>query len=244
MTSTLSPTPQSAPHNKLHIALFGTSADPPHLGHQSILLWLANTFDHVAVWAANNPYKEKQSPIHNRAEMLRLLIETLPVSGKVNLYQSLSDRYSIHSVALAQQRWPNAHFSFVVGADLLPQLTKWYRATELFKQVDLLVFPRPGYPIEGPALSRLQQLATVTIAHPPHQYDISSSTYRQIHRISHCEESNPKTAPAPPNKTFSQQTSTEPSQSHLPPVIRDYINEHDLYPCLQPTPKAKISTHR
>ena len=60
------------------VALFGTSADPPHVGHQSILTWLAQAFDVVAVWAAENPYKPKQSPLGDRAEMLRLLIETLP----------------------------------------------------------------------------------------------------------------------------------------------------------------------
>ncbi|MEM6592470.1 MAG: nicotinic acid mononucleotide adenylyltransferase, partial [Cyanobacteria bacterium P01_C01_bin.73] len=37
------------------IALFGTSADPPHQGHQAILTWLARRFNHVAVWAADNP---------------------------------------------------------------------------------------------------------------------------------------------------------------------------------------------
>ena len=78
----------------LRVALFGTSADPPHLGHQSILLWLAQEFDQVAVWAADNPYKAKQSPICDRAEMLRLLIETLPTErtgplGKVRVNQRL-----------------------------------------------------------------------------------------------------------------------------------------------------------
>ena len=63
------------------IALFGTSADPPHLGHQSILSWLAHEFDQVAVWAADNPYKADQSPIRDRAQMLRLLITTLPPSS-------------------------------------------------------------------------------------------------------------------------------------------------------------------
>ncbi|MEO0769678.1 MAG: nicotinate-nucleotide adenylyltransferase [Cyanobacteria bacterium J06649_4] len=245
MTSATSPT---------RVALFGTSADPPHMGHQSILLWLANTFDRVAVWAANNPYKAKQSPIRDRAEMLRLLIENLPVSDKVSVYQSLSDRYSINSVNLARDRWPNAHLSFVVGADLLPQLPKWYRAKEIFKQVDVLVFPRPGYPIQGPALNQLQQLATVKIAHPPNQYNISSSTYRQIHQKNYCEASTESFTKSPTDYTALDHlpadytatphtTAEESSPAYLPPVIRDYITENDLYPCPQPTPKAKISTH-
>lgn len=212
----------------LRVALFGTSADPPHLGHQSILLWLAQEFDHVAVWASDNPYKEKQSPIRDRAEMLRLLIETLPTKGtgplgKIQVNQNLSDRYSIHSIARARKIWPKARFHFVVGADLLAQLPKWYQAKEIFSQVDILVFPRPGYPIEGPALSALRQLTTVNIAHPPDQYDVSSSRFRQTR----CTDN--------PDRV---------GEDDLPPVIRDYITEHNLYSCLQQTPKETVTAHR
>ncbi|MEO1792005.1 MAG: nicotinate-nucleotide adenylyltransferase [Cyanobacteria bacterium J06629_19] len=211
----------------LRVALFGTSADPPHLGHQSILLWLAQEFDQVAVWAADNPYKEKQSPICDRAEMLRLLSETLPGEGtgplgKVQINQSLSDRYSINSITRARKIWPKARFHFVVGADLIAQMPKWYQAKEIFSQVDILVFPRPGYPIEGPALSALRRLTTVNIAHPPAQHDVSSSRFRQTRCADDADIVN----------------------EDLPPTIRDYITEHNLYSCLQPTPKAKVRAHR
>ncbi|MEO1389392.1 MAG: nicotinate-nucleotide adenylyltransferase [Cyanobacteria bacterium J06634_6] len=217
------------------VALFGTSADPPHLGHQSILLWLAQEFDQVAVWAADNPYKEKQSPMSDRAQMLRLLIETLPTKGtgplgKVDVYQEFSDRYSINSITRARKRWPKARFYFVVGADLLAQLHKWYQSKEIFAQVDILVFPRPGYSVEGPALSALRQLATVHIAQPPYQHDVSSSTFRN---------------------TRCQQSASHDAASvtqNIPPIIRDYITEHDLYPCRQPNHphnhRAKVSTLR
>jgi nicotinate-nucleotide adenylyltransferase len=194
----------------MRVALFGTSADPPHRGHQSILTWLAKEFDQVAVWAAENPYKAKQSPLSDRAQMLRLLINTLLEPGNVGLYQSLSDRYTIHSLARARQIWPKAHFSLVVGADLVAQLPQWYRAPEIFAQAEILIFPRPGYAIQGPALSVLQQQAKVAIARPASQYNIASSRYRQ----SECSD----------------------IPSDLPPVIRDYISEHHLYPCLQTSP--------
>lgn len=227
----------------MRVALFGTSADPPHMGHRGILAWLLQEFDQVAVWAAENPYKPDQSPLSDRAEMLRLLIDTLPrhtgkqnnqqsrsaisssmgsaignekrTAGNIEVCQSLSDRYSIHSIARAQQRWPNAKFSFVVGADLIAQLPKWYQAKEIFSQVDILVFPRPGYPIDGPALKALQSQATVRIAHPPYQHNIASSRYRTA---------NCNNVP-----------------DDLPPVIRDYISKRNLYPCHQ-TPSTKVST--
>ncbi|MCS6815631.1 MAG: adenylyltransferase/cytidyltransferase family protein, partial [Cyanobacteria bacterium] len=54
----------------MDIALFGTSADPPTVGHQAILLWLLEHFDYVAVWAADNPFKSHQASLHHRLAML------------------------------------------------------------------------------------------------------------------------------------------------------------------------------
>ena len=201
----------------MQVALFGTSADPPHMGHQGILAWLLEAFDYVAVWAAVNPYKEDQSPLADRASMLRLLIDTLPPTDSIEVCQSLSDRYSIHSIARARQRWPKAKLSFVVGADLIEQLPRWYQAKEIFEQVEILVFPRPGYEIDGPALQSLRKQATVRIAQPPYQHNIASSRYR------------------------SPQCSSIPND--LPPVIRDYIRQRNLYPC-HPTPSANVSLSR
>ena len=203
--------------NPDRIALFGTSADPPHRGHQSILTWLADEFDQVVVWAADNPYKPEQSPLGDRAQMLRLMISTLDKKEKVTVNQGLSDRYSIHSIARARKIWPHARFSLVVGADLIAQLPKWYKAEEIFSQVEILVFPRPGYAVEGSDLLALQQVAEVAIAHPPNQHDIASSRYRQ----NRCDE----------------------IPGDLPPVIRDYISARELYPCSSPAP-ASTSTSR
>lgn len=192
------------------IALFGTSADPPHRGHQSILTWLADEFDQVVVWAADNPYKPEQSPLGDRAQMLRLMISTLDKKEKVEVHQGLSDRYSIRSITRAKQIWPNARFSLVVGADLIAQLPKWYKAEEIFSQVEILVFPRPGYAVDGPELLALRQVAQVKIAHPPNQHDIASSRYRQ----NRCDE----------------------IPGDLPPVVQDYISARELYPCSSTTP--------
>ena len=185
------------------IALFGTSADPPHQGHCAILTWLASQFDHVAVWTANNPFKAHQTSLMDRFRMLELLIETLAVPpGRVQLHPDLSHMRSIVSIDRAKQRWPDATFTLVVGADLVPQLPRWYRAQEIFAAVNLLVIPRPGYPLTEDDLMELrQQGATVAIATMPDRYDVSSSQYRQDDDI------------------------------ELPPVIQTYIQQNHLYSC-------------
>ncbi|NEQ41665.1 MAG: nicotinic acid mononucleotide adenylyltransferase, partial [Okeania sp. SIO3I5] len=43
------------------IALFGTSADPPTAGHETIVRWLSQNFNKVVVWASDNPFKSHQN---------------------------------------------------------------------------------------------------------------------------------------------------------------------------------------
>ncbi|MCU0517558.1 MAG: nicotinate-nucleotide adenylyltransferase [Oscillatoria sp. Prado101] len=162
------------------IALFGTSADPPTIGHQKILSWLSQHFDSVAVWASDNPFKPGQTPLEHRQRMLQLLIDEIsPHRHNIAVCSELSDRKTLTSVERAGQRWPQAEFTLVIGSDLLLQLPRWYRAEELLRQVKLLVVPRRGYALDQAGIDQLRQMGTeVRVAQlsPP---AVSSTAYRE-----------------------------------------------------------------
>lgn len=163
------------------IALFGTSADPPTAGHQTILGWLCDHYDYVAVWASDNPFKAHQTSLEHRLEMLRLLISEIdPPRHNISVYEQLSDRRSLHSVQKAKEIWGNEpEYSLVIGSDLVGQIRRWYRAEELFQEVKILIVPRPGYAINPQDLETLLGLGG--------QYEIadlkvpgvSSTAYRE-----------------------------------------------------------------
>ncbi|NEQ29733.1 MAG: nicotinate-nucleotide adenylyltransferase [Leptolyngbya sp. SIO4C5] len=186
------------------VALFGTSADPPHQGHRSILQWLARRYDQVAVWAADNPFKAHQTSLSDRAAMLSLLIQDLEAPRhNVQLCPELSHSRTLFSVEQAQKIWPQAELSLAIGADLVRQLPRWYRAAEILRQVSIVVFPRPGYTLDPQDLEKLRQLgAAVAIAEGPELHDVSSTDYRQ------CEEN-----------------------AGVPTIIQAYIDQNDLYLC-------------
>jgi nicotinate-nucleotide adenylyltransferase len=176
------------------IALFGTSADPPTAGHQAILIWLAQRFDQVAVWASDNPFKSHQTPLHHRQHMLELLIRDLPQTPQtpqttqtdrpqkqVQLYPELSHPRALITVDRARHLWPQAEFTLVIGSDLVPQLPRWYEIATLLQQVRLLIVPRPGYHLNDADLWPLRQMgATLAIADLSAPA-VSSSTYREVH---------------------------------------------------------------
>ena len=59
------------------IALFGTSADPPTLGHQALLRELTKIFPKVITWASDNPDKSHQIPLIKRTQLLRILVKNI-----------------------------------------------------------------------------------------------------------------------------------------------------------------------
>ena len=183
------------------IALFGTSADPPTAGHQAILHWLSGRFDQVATWVSDNPFKSHQASIEQRCCMLRVLIAEMGKEN-VSLAQELSSPRTLIAVQRARQRWgTEADLTLTIGADLVPQLPKWYRVQELLQQVNLIVMPRPDCPLLETDLNVLRQMGTqvaiANIASPP----VSSTAYRE-----------------------------KGNREVLTPQIREYIHQEQLYP--------------
>ncbi|WP_310488693.1 nicotinate-nucleotide adenylyltransferase [Chamaesiphon sp. VAR_69_metabat_338] len=170
----------------MKIALFGTSADPPTIAHQQIIHWLAmQQFDRVAVWASDNPFKTHGASLEQRSQMLELSIAEIqpPIDRHVKVYRNLSHRYTLESLKIAQGIWINSEFTLTVGADLIAQMSQWYRIDELLTQVKLLIVPRTGNQIESVDLQRLTDLgAHITFA-PLSTPIISSTAIRNSHSI-------------------------------------------------------------
>ena len=65
---------------KKNIALFGTSADPPTIGHKKILEELSKIYQYTISYVSNNPSKKHKEDISIRSHLLKTLIEDLNLS--------------------------------------------------------------------------------------------------------------------------------------------------------------------
>ena len=163
-----------------NIALFGTSADPPTLAHQQIILWLSKHYDLVVVWASNNPSKQHQVNLKTRTKMLGLLVEESDYCGSnVLLCPNISDRKTVNTISKAKAIWSDAQFTFIVGSDLVKQISKWYQIEKVLEQVKILIVPRLSYELTNSDSEKLRALgARYDFADLPIS-KISSSQYRE-----------------------------------------------------------------
>ena len=184
------------------IALFGTSADPPTIGHRAILAWLSQRYDQVFVWAADNPFKSDQTPLFHRQQMLRQLLEAgAPSFVNVVWRPDLSHQWSLMSVQKVKVDWPDAALVLVIGSDILASLQNWHAIDQLIRLVKFVVLHRPGTPIETPYLEAFRHRGGVIEVAEFYGPEVSSSDFRLHHRL-----------------------------EVVPQSVLDYVWEHNLYP--------------
>ncbi|MCP9771312.1 nicotinate-nucleotide adenylyltransferase [Synechococcus sp. Tobar12-5m-g] len=141
---------------RAELALFGTSADPPTLGHRALLTGLAAHYPRVRTWASDNPFKQHGAPLEVRSALLQAVVDGL-ANPRLRLAQELSSPRALDTLERARAHWPEAPLVFVVGSDLLPQIHRWFAVETILGLCRLAVVPRLGWPIASTDLDALRQ---------------------------------------------------------------------------------------
>ena len=143
------------------LALFGTSADPPTVGHRAVLAGLMQLFPRVCTWASDNPFKQHGAPLDVRAALLGAVVNSLTEqagSDRLQLRQDFSSRRAIDSIEAARRCFPDDDLVFVVGTDLVAQIPSWYAVEAWLPGCSIAVVQRQGWPMQAGDLQRLQAL--------------------------------------------------------------------------------------
>ena len=159
------------------IALFGTSADPPTLGHQALLKDLATSFPKVITWASDNPDKNHGISLRKRSQLLRTLVKEIS-HPQLKVVQDLSSPWTINTLIKANKVWPNANFIFVIGSDLAEQVPKWVNAKSILQRANLGITIRDGWPINEHQLKEIEKLGGKVEVLPFKIPASSSSSFR------------------------------------------------------------------
>ena len=137
------------------IALFGTSADPPTMGHKKILEELSNIYSCIVTYASDNPKKKHQENIFFRNLLLKTLIEEIN-NPKIIFNQKISSPWAIESIKECKKIYAFNKIDFVIGSDLITEIFSWKNFNKIIHEVKLLIVKREGYPIKSNTIDMLE----------------------------------------------------------------------------------------
>jgi nicotinate-nucleotide adenylyltransferase len=132
------------------IGIYGGSFDPVHLGHLLVAqaaceeLQLDRLF---FVPAARSPFKLASDPAPGpvRARLLRMALAAMPwceVDTQEIEREGVS--FAVETLRSYASRFQGAELHYLVGADHVPLLSRWFAADELARLACFVVLPRPG----------------------------------------------------------------------------------------------------
>ena len=159
------------------IALFGTSADPPTIGHKKILEELSKIYAFTISYVSNNPQKKHIEDISIRSHLLKTLIDDLD-NPKILFNQKISSQWAVESIKKCKEIYKFNNLDFVIGSDLIKDIFYWKNFEKIILEVSFFIILREGYPVESNTLKMLEthrvKFKISTIKTP----NISSSKFR------------------------------------------------------------------
>jgi nicotinate-nucleotide adenylyltransferase len=159
--------------------LFG-SFNPIHIGHLALANYILEYAPFEEIWfivSPQNPFKEEKELAdgRHRLEMVKL------ATNRENRFK-VSDiefgmpvpSYTSHTLEQLEKKYPNHQFSLIIGSDNLLTFPSWHEADEILNNHPIVVYPRPGYPVDQakPAVLKKVQVTEAPLL------DISSTLIR------------------------------------------------------------------
>lgn len=135
----------------MRIGLLGGSFNPPHEGHVHLSQEALKRLDLHQVWwlvTPGNPLKNNNHlpSLETRMNLCRKLVHDprIKVTGfEAHLLRAPAT--STQTIAYLTQRFDQAHFVWLMGADNLAQFSQWYQWQQIAQQIPIAVFDRPSY---------------------------------------------------------------------------------------------------
>ena len=200
---------------KRRIGIIGGTFNPIHLAHTEMakVCLRQQDLDKILFMPSKNPPHKKDKsilPENERAVMVKLAVSEYDkfVFSDFEL-QRKGTTYTADTLRLLQEENPDDNYYFIMGADSLLYLDKWYRPQEILKRAVILAIGRDGSTPDELKEKRKELIkqydkADIRFVHM-RQMDISSSMIRE--GIAHGEN----------------------MEKYLDKEVWNYINENGLY---------------
>lgn len=138
------------------IGILGGSFNPVHIGHMMIASYLAQWGYVDTVWLTLSPLNPlKKDSVELIPDIKRLAMLTTAIKGAQNI--DLCDielslptpSYTINTLEALATAYPNKRFKLIIGSDNWAAFDRWKSGPRILEKFGVIVYPRPGYPIEA-----------------------------------------------------------------------------------------------
>jgi len=151
------------PGPKAAIGLLGGSFNPPHQAHRDISLQALQHLGLNEVWwlvSPQNPLKATagMAPLAERLAQARLMVNH-PRLRPSSLETLLGTRHTADTLSALKQRFQALRFVWLMGADNMVELEKWYKWEQIFNLVPVAIFDRPSYALRAMAAKPAKRFA-------------------------------------------------------------------------------------
>lgn len=167
----------------LTVGLLGGSFSPIHIGHLALANYLCEYGGIDELWFMVSPH----NPLKVHADLwdddlrLRLVKEAIDGYPRFKVtdieFQLPRPSYMVNTLNALKERYPEVRFIPIIGSDNWSRFTDWYQYERILSQYPLLVYPRPGYPIDASTLPDSVKLVNAPLL------DISSTFIRESLKV-------------------------------------------------------------
>jgi len=132
----------------MNIALFFGTFNPFHNGHLAVGKHMVELPEIDEVWLVvtpHSPFKKKSTLLenHHRLEMVSRAIKDFPQLKPCDIEFDLPQpNYTINTLKLLNEKYPNNEFSLIMGEDNLGDFDKWKDSELILKAHEIYVYPR------------------------------------------------------------------------------------------------------
>lgn len=151
------------------VGILGGSFNPVHMGHLMLAQYLTQWKYVDKVWLTLSPLNPLKEAAGLIPDMKRLAMITLATKGAIDIETcdiELSmprPSYTIDTLDLLSKRHKNRRFKLVIGSDNWRIFDKWREHERILEEYGVIVYPRPGYPIDSVYVDGLEVVDAPTV---------------------------------------------------------------------------------